>query len=159
MSAATVARPAPSWSASGRHPRATLTVAFRHLPIPEIHPHAQLAAEAAESAAAHGRFWEMHATLFDHQDALAPGDLASYAGTLGLDRDRFADDLEERRHALRVERDVASADDSGAAGTPTFFVNGRRYIGAHSHAALASAINRARLMSLAKGEARPQRSL
>lgn len=127
-----------------------LAVVFRHLPIPEIHPHAQLAAEAAEAAAAHGRFWDMCAALFDHQDALTSRDLVGYATTLGLDSDRFTIDLEERRHALRVERDVASADDSGAAGTPTFFVNGRRYTGAHDHTALAAAIRRAHQTSLAR---------
>ena len=130
-----------------------LAVVFRHLPIPEIHPHAQLAAEAAEAAAVHGRFWDMHATLFDHQDALTPRDLAAYATTLGLGHEGITADLEARRHALRVERDVASADDSGAAGTPTFFVNGRRYTGAHDHDSLAASIRRAHQMSLALDDA------
>ncbi|WNB87472.1 DsbA family protein [Cellulomonas sp. ATA003] len=123
---------------------AELAVVFRHLPITEIHPHAQLAAEAAEAAARQGKFWNMYATLLDHQDALTPPDLAGYATTLGLDTRRFVADLEARRHALRVERDVASADDSGAAGTPTFFINGRRYAGSQDHEALAASIRHAR---------------
>lgn len=136
-----------------------LAVVFRHLPVTEIHPHAQLAAEAAEAAARQGRFWDMHTTLLDHQDALTPRDLAGHAATLGLDTVRFTADLEARRHALRVERDIASADDSGAAGTPTFFINGRRYPGAHDHAALATAIRRAHQMSVARGETRAQQPL
>ncbi|MHB1064082.1 MAG: Na+/H+ antiporter NhaA [Georgenia sp.] len=136
-----------------------LTVVFRHLPIPEIHPHAQLAAEAAEAATVQGKFWGMHATLFDHHDALTPRDLVRYATTLGLDPDRFTADLVARRHALRVERDVASADDSGAAGTPTFFINGRRHTGAHDHAALSAAIRRAHQTSLARGRSASQQPL
>ncbi|EYR64490.1 sodium:proton antiporter [Actinotalea ferrariae CF5-4] len=124
-----------------------LTVVFRHLPLPDIHPHAQLAAEAAEVAAVHGKFWDMHAILFDHHDALTPRDLARYAAVLGIDRQEFAAALEERRHALRIERDVASADDSGAAGTPTFFINGRRYVGGHDHDDLAAGIRRAHQLS------------
>jgi protein-disulfide isomerase len=85
-----------------------------------------MAAEASEAAAAQGAFWAMHDTLFAHQGALTDPDLLGYAAELGLDTDQFARDLHRRRHALRVERDIGSADDSGAAGTPTFFVNGLR---------------------------------
>jgi Na+/H+ antiporter NhaA len=109
---------------------ADLRFVFRHLPLEDVHEHARLAAEAAEAAAAHGRFWEMHDVLFAHQDALTVDDLVGYAGGLGLDVERFRDDLHERAHALRVERDLDSADQSGATGTPTFFANGLRYHGA-----------------------------
>jgi len=115
---------------------------FRHLPLPDVHPRAQLAAEAAEAAGAQGRFWEMHDLLFSHQDALTVDDLRGYAGELGLDVDRFTRDLDNRRYSLRVERDVASADDSGAAGTPTFFINGRRHQGAPDRESLTAAIRR-----------------
>jgi protein-disulfide isomerase len=113
---------------------------FRHLPLTDVHEHAQIAAEASEAAAAQGAFWEMHDLLFEHQDALGFGDLAGYARDLGLDAARFSDDLRGRRHALRVERDVQSADQSGVAGTPTFFVNGRRHLGAYDEATLSDLV-------------------
>lgn len=119
-----------------------LAFVFRHLPLDQVHDHARLAAEAAEAADAQGRFWEMHDMLFAHQDALEEADLMRYAQALGLDVDRFARELHQRRHALRVERDVASADDSGAAGTPTFFVNGRRHHGRHDVATLTEVLER-----------------
>ena len=119
-----------------------LAFVFRHLPLDDVHEHARLAAEAAEAAGAQGRFWEMHDLLFRHQDALQEADLAAYAGTLGLDVDRFVRDLDGRRHALRVQRDVDSAEDSGAAGTPTFFVNGHRHAGGSDLASLTDALRR-----------------
>ena len=115
---------------------------FRHLPLDQVHEHARLAAEAAEAAASQGRFWEMHDTFFAHQDALREPDLSAYARDLGLDVDRFTSELQKRRHALRVERDVASADDSGATGTPTFFINGLRHHGGHDLATLTGALQR-----------------
>ncbi len=115
---------------------------FRHLPLDQVHEHARLAAEAAEAAASQGQFWEMHDALFAHQDALREPDLRSYAEDLGLDVDRFTGEQESRRHALRVERDVASADDSGATGTPTFFINGRRHHGRHDLPTLTEALQR-----------------
>jgi Na+/H+ antiporter NhaA/protein-disulfide isomerase len=102
---------------------------WRHLPLNDVHSHAQLAAEGAEAADQQGRFWEMHDLLLEHQDELRPSDLVRYADDLGLDTDRFADDLRNHRVASRVARDVDSADLSGVSGTPTFFVNGRRHYG------------------------------
>jgi predicted DsbA family dithiol-disulfide isomerase len=119
-----------------------LAFVFRHLPLDQVHDHARLAAEAAEAAGAQGQFWEMHDMLFAHQEALEEADLTQYAQALGLDVDRFVRELHERRHALRVERDVTSADDSGAAGTPTFFVNGRRHHGRHDIATLTELLER-----------------
>lgn len=112
---------------------ADLAVVYRHLPLSDIHPQAQAAAEAAEAAAAQGRFWQIWAALYENQHDLRAERLLTVADAIGLDVDRFAADLCTRRHALRVTRDVSSADDSGAAGTPTLFVNGRRYTG-HIHA-------------------------
>jgi Na+/H+ antiporter NhaA len=104
---------------------------WRHLPLLDVHPHAQLAAEAAEAAAVQGAFWEMHDVLLTHQDELAPRDLMRHAEELGLDVERFTNDLREHTVADRVAADVDSADLSGVTGTPTFFINGRRHYGAY----------------------------
>jgi len=122
---------------------ADLRFVFRHLPLQEVHEHARLASEAAEAAGAQGRFWEMHDLLFAHQDALTLDDLLGYAGVLGLDVDRFRDDLHARAHALRVERDLDSADQSGVTGTPTFFANGLRHHGAYDLASLKALVRAA----------------
>jgi Na+/H+ antiporter NhaA len=117
---------------------------WRHLPLTDVHPHAQLAAEAAEAAAAQGAFWEMHDTLLDHQDELRPADLARYAAQLGLDGARFGKELGKHTGAARVAEDVDSADLSGVSGTPTFFINGQRHQGAYDIAALSAAVLAAR---------------
>ena len=121
---------------------------FRHLPLSDVHDHAQLAAEAAEAASAQGRFWEMHDLLFDHQDALTGRDLMRYAEELGLDVDRFRRDLRNHEYAARVARDVESAELSGVAGTPTFFINGQRHHGAYDVASLKKAVKAARARTL-----------
>jgi NhaA family Na+:H+ antiporter len=113
---------------------------FRHLPLPDVHPHAELAAEAAEAAAEQGAFWAMHDRLFAHPDALEPTDLVDHAAALGLDVERFARSLGAGDHAARVRKDVASAEASGAEGTPTFFVNGRRLLGRYDADALLAAL-------------------
>jgi Na+/H+ antiporter NhaA len=104
---------------------------WRHLPLNDVHPSAQLAAEASEAAAAQGRFWDMYDTLLANQDELRPRDLARYASELGLDIDRFREELRRREYASRVSEDVSSADESGVSGTPTFFINGRRHYGVY----------------------------
>jgi Na+/H+ antiporter NhaA len=122
-----------------------LRYVYRHLPLPDVHEHAALAAEAAEVAGAAGgdeAFWAMHDLLFAHSDALELEDLLGYAAAIGLDRERFASDLRSGRYALRVTRDVESADESGVAGTPTFFLNGRRHHGAYDVDSLREAIDR-----------------
>ncbi|SDT72868.1 Na+/H+ antiporter NhaA [Jiangella sp. DSM 45060] len=119
-----------------------LTFVFRHLPLTDVHEHAQLAAEASEAAGRQGRFWELHDLLLTHQDALTYPDLLRYAEDLGLDVDRFARDLSSRHFALRVTRDVESAEQSGVAGTPTFFVNGQRHHGPYDLESLRAAITR-----------------
>lgn len=110
---------------------------FRHLPLPDVHPHAELAADAAEASAAQGSFWEMHDLLYAHQSELDIEDLIGYAAQLELDVDRFADDIREGRNAIRIREDAASAEASGAHGTPTFFVGDRRHIGAFDAVTLA----------------------
>src|SRR5688572_16069159 len=82
-----------------------LRFVFRNFPLAEAHPHARHAAQAAEAAAAQGKFWEMHGMLFEHQDALADADLIGYARELGLDAERVARELEAGTHAKRVRDD------------------------------------------------------
>jgi Na+/H+ antiporter NhaA len=117
---------------------------WRHLPLTDVHPHGQLAAEASEAAAAQGAFWGMHDLLLLHQEDLEPHDLARYAGELGLDVERFDEDLRTQEHAGRVAEDVDSADLSGVTGTPTFFLNGSRHLGAYDIASLSAAVRAAR---------------
>jgi protein-disulfide isomerase len=121
-----------------------LRYVWRHLPLSDVHPNAQIAAEAAEAANAQGRFWEMHDLLLQHQDALRPPDLTRYAGELGLDTDRFADELRRHVWAGRVAEDVDSADLSTVSGTPTFFINGVRHQGAYDVETLSAAVRAAR---------------
>jgi Na+/H+ antiporter NhaA len=120
---------------------------WRHLPLSDVHPRAELAAEAAEAAAAQGAFWEMHDLLLDHQGDLTPRHLHAYAQQLDLDPDRFRDDLQRHVHASRIEEDVDSADISGVTGTPTFFVNQRRHDGAYDIDTLSAAVRAARARS------------
>jgi Na+/H+ antiporter NhaA len=116
---------------------------FRNLPLADVHPNAQMAAEAAEAAADQGKFWDMHDRLLSHQQDLSPGDLYRYASDIGLDLNQFSEDLRRRRHAPRVAEDVRSADASGVTGTPTFFVNGRRHQGVYDTDTLARAVKAA----------------
>ncbi|HET8701310.1 MAG TPA: Na+/H+ antiporter NhaA [Nitrococcus sp.] len=113
---------------------------FRHFPNTRLHPQAQLAAEAAEAAAAQDRFQEMHQYLLDHQDALDRESLVRTAAELGLDVERFARELDEHAYAERVNEDFSSARRSGARATPTFFINGRRYDGPWDEESLLEAI-------------------
>ena len=116
---------------------------WRHLPLNDVHPNTQLAAEAAEAAAEQGAFWEMHDLLLAHQDALGWRSLIDYAERLGLDLERFTTDLREHVGAVKVAEDVDSADLSGVSGTPTFFVNGRRHYGAYDIGTLSEAVRAA----------------
>src|SRR5947209_213251 len=129
---------------------------WRHLPLSDVHPDAQLAAEAAEAAAAQGQFWEMYDRLLSHQDALAPKDLVGHADALGLDTDRFRDELRRREHAPRVADDVASADESAVSGTPTFFINGRRHYGVYDVETLTAAVRAAKLRAGLRTDPEPQ---
>jgi len=127
-----------------------ITYAWRHLPLNDVHPRAQMAAEASEAAANQGAFWEMHDLLLEHQDALRMEDLVGYAEELGLDVDRFEEELRTREGARRVAEDVDSADISGVSGTPTFFVNGLRHYGAYDIATLSAAVKAARARELVR---------
>jgi Na+/H+ antiporter NhaA len=116
---------------------------WRHLPLSDVHPNAQLAAEASEAAARQDAFWEMHDLLLDNQDSLEPMDLMRYAEQLGLDVERFTNDLREHEGAARIAEDVDSADISGVSGTPTFFINGQRHYGAYDIDTLSKAVTAA----------------
>jgi protein-disulfide isomerase len=116
---------------------------WRHLPLNDVHPNTQLAAEASEAAADQGTFWEMHDLLLQHQDALRQDDLVGYAEQLGLDLGRFGAALRDHTAVTRIADDVDSADLSGVSGTPTFFVNGRRHYGAYDIATLSAAVRAA----------------
>jgi protein-disulfide isomerase len=110
---------------------------FRNFPLREAHPHAEHAAEAAESVAVHGgeaAFWDMHDLMFENQEALEDSALVAYGGSLGVDETALADDLVSGAMANRVNRDFRSGIRSGVNGTPTFFVNGLRYDGDWSDA-------------------------
>ncbi|WP_406423776.1 Na+/H+ antiporter NhaA [Streptomyces sp. NBC_01589] len=118
---------------------------WRHLPLTDVHPHAQLAAEAAQAAGDQGAFWEMHDALLAHQGALAIDDVIRYAEEIGLDIDRFHTGLSSLAGATRIAEDVESADRSGVSGTPAFFINGRRHDGAYDIESLTAAVKTARL--------------
>lgn len=129
-----------------------LRYVLRHLPLPDVHARAEPAAVAAEAAGAQGRFWDMHDVLFAHQDELETEDLVGYAGDLGLDVERFVRDLGDERHAQRVREDVASAEASGARGTPTFFIGTRRHVGPYDARTLTRALEEARASGEAEGD-------
>ena len=121
-----------------------LRYVWRHLPLNDVHTHAQIAAEAAEAAAAQGRFWDFHDALLTHQDDLSPAGLARRADEVGLDLNRFWADIRDHAHADRIGDDVTSADSSGVAGTPSFFINGNRHDGAYDIETLTRAVRAAR---------------
>jgi Na+/H+ antiporter NhaA len=123
---------------------------WRHLPLNDVHPNAQAAAEATEAATRQDAFWEMHDLLLGHQGALRPPDLVGYAASLGLDIPRFTDDLKQHAGAAHVAEDVDSADLSGVSGTPTFFINGIRHQGAYDIATLSAAVRAARARAAIK---------
>lgn len=110
---------------------------YRHLALVDVHPHAELAAEAAEAAGEQGKFWEMHVELFDHQGDLDIEDLIGYAGKLELDVELFVEGVQSGKFSKRVQEDAVSGAASGAHGTPTFFVNGIRHTGAYDAVSLA----------------------
>ncbi len=117
-----------------------LVFAFRHLPIPERHPLAPLAAEASEAAAVQGKFWEYHDALFEAQPKLSRETMLAVARDLGLDAGRIAAEIDAGAHRPRVERDLRSAEQSGATGTPGFFVDGTRHYGAYDASSLVEAL-------------------
>jgi protein-disulfide isomerase len=120
-----------------------LRFVFRNFPITTAHPHAEQAAEAAEAAAAQGRFWPMHDLLYENQQRLEAEDLLAFAAQLGLDVDRFERELREHVHAARVREDFMSGVRSGVNGTPTFYVNGVRHDDSYDYDTMLGALQRA----------------
>jgi protein-disulfide isomerase len=120
-----------------------LRFVFRNFPISTSHPHAELAAEAAEAAAAQDQFWPMHDLLYENQQRLEANDLVGYAVSLGLDAERFERELNEHVHAPRVREDFMSGVRSGVNGTPSFYINGVRYEDSYDLDTLLGALQRA----------------
>lgn len=120
-----------------------LCFVFRNFPLTEVHPHAEHAAEAAEAAGAHGKFWEMHDTLYAHQDALDDRHLATYGTSLGLAPTELHKALAEHAYEGRIREDFLSGVRSGVNGTPTFFINGVRHEGSFDLDTLLAAITAA----------------
>jgi protein-disulfide isomerase len=123
---------------------ARLRFVFRHFPYSRLHPHAELAAQAAESAGEQGRFWEMHDLLFENQQALEFEDLMRYGEELSLDLERFKDDLKTEKYLERVRADFRSGVQNGVFGTPTIFLDGIRHNDNYDYDTLMAAITRHR---------------
>jgi protein-disulfide isomerase len=121
-----------------------LRFVFRDFPLTQIHPHAEAAAEAANSAGDQGAFWDYHDLLFENQEALTRRDLIRYARELKLDLDQFTEELEDHTNLDRVRQDFESGIESGVNGTPTFFINGTRYDGPAEFEEMLAALNEAR---------------
>lgn len=122
-----------------------LRYVWRHLPLNDVHPHAQLAAEASEAAGYQGKFWEMHDLMLTHQDALTLRAIVGYAQELELDVEKFKEHLRKRKGAPHIAEDVESADMSGVSGTPSFFINGHRHQDAYDIDTLSKAVRLARV--------------
>jgi protein-disulfide isomerase len=125
-----------------RYP-ATVRFVFRNFPIPQLHPHAEQAAEAAEAAASQGKFWEMYELLLQPSFRLDIDSLRGYAIQLGLDTARFRRDLASHAYAARIERDVREGISNGVNATPKFYVNGERMDGAFPLEGLVDAVRAA----------------
>jgi protein-disulfide isomerase len=121
-----------------------IRLVYRHMPLEDVHPLAELAAEAAEAAASQGKFWEMHDLLFEQQHQVTDKqDLAVLAESLDLDIERFRAEMLGRQHRPRVQGDLARARHDGAIATPTFFINGVRYRGDSDRDSLEAALREA----------------
>ena len=118
----------------------SIQLVFRHFPITASHPHAFIAAEAAEAAGAQGKFWEMHDMLFTHQDRMENRDLRRYARELGLDVARFDQDMRGHTYRDEVKQDFRRGIQDGVNGTPTIFINRVRYDGPRDRETMLAAI-------------------
>jgi protein-disulfide isomerase len=121
----------------------TVRLVFRHFPLTNVHPNAEVAAEMSEAAAVRGTFWPMHDWLFSHQDKLDPPHLATGADRVGLPVQEVEQELNAHRYRDRVQRDFVSGIRSGVNGTPTFFLNGVRHDGGYDLVTLSSAVDAA----------------
>jgi protein-disulfide isomerase len=130
-----------------------LALAYRHFPLTEVHPHAGVAAQAAEFAGARGAFWQMHEALFANQPRLSPPVIFAIAASLNLSQAALQEALATGVHLRKIQEDFLGGVRSGVNGTPTFFVNGVRHDGAYAFEELAAAI------AAARPAAPPSRSL
>ncbi|MBV8760063.1 MAG: thioredoxin domain-containing protein [Deltaproteobacteria bacterium] len=123
---------------------AELRFVFRNYPLTQLHPHALHAAEVAEAAGLHGKFWEMHDLLYQRSQALEDSELLDYAGELGLDPDAIAREAASDPVMTKLRADLESGEASAVEGTPTFYINGKRLEGSWDHASLLRALRAAR---------------
>jgi NhaA family Na+:H+ antiporter len=119
-----------------------LVYVYRQFPNERANPGAELAARASEAAALQGKFFEMHDGIFDHEPPIGRQQLVEIARAIGLDLDRFAQDLDGDETRARVERDAAGGRQNGVTGTPTLFVDGVRYDGAWDYHSLLEGLER-----------------
>jgi protein-disulfide isomerase len=120
-----------------------LRFVFRNFPLNEMHPDAESAAETAEFAGAHGKFWEMHDALYENQEELGEQLYFEVAEKLGLSASDLRQALQEGKYQNRVRADFSSGVRSGVNGTPTFFINGKRHDGSYDYGSLVRAIEEA----------------
>jgi protein-disulfide isomerase len=120
-----------------------LRFVFRNFPMPTVHRHAMRAAEAAETAAAQGKFWEMHDLIYDNQEHLEDPDLIRYAQLIGLDVPRFERDMAAHTNLPKVQEDFRGGMRSGVKSTPAFFINGVRHTGSFELQPLLDAVQAA----------------
>jgi protein-disulfide isomerase len=125
-----------------------LRFVFRNFPLTQAHPYALIAAEAAEAAALQGKFWEMHDLLFEQQALLKPDIIPLWAERIGLDLEKFGNDIKQGVGKKRIQEDRQSGIRSGVNGTPTFFVNGSRYDGSPDYDSLLAALESLTLRSV-----------
>jgi protein-disulfide isomerase len=118
----------------------TIRLVYRHFPVTTVHPHALIAAEAAEAAGAQGLFWEMHDMVFAHQPELSYGTLRTCAAAIGLDMARFDLEMETHTHLPEVRLDFRRGVQDGVNGTPTIFINRLRYDGPRERVSMQAAI-------------------
>ncbi len=123
-----------------KHFAGKLRFVFRNFPLSNMHPHAEMAADAAEAAGAQGKFWEMHDMLFDNQEDLSEDAITDFAGELGLNMEKFSEALESHQYAARLKANFAGGVRNGVNGIPTFFINGARHDGGLEYEDLMKAI-------------------
>jgi protein-disulfide isomerase len=117
-----------------------LQFVFRHFPLIQVHPNAEAAAETAEFAAAHGRFWGMHDGLYENQAQLGPPLFVALSDALRLPSRELYDVLAEGRYQAKIRADFSGGVRSGVNGTPTFFINEHRHDEGLAYEDLAAAI-------------------
>ena len=130
----------PIVNAVRQHFARQLRFVFRHFPLSQIHPNAETAAESAEFAGAHGRFWEMHDGIYENQDRLGLPLLFALVRTLGLSELELQSALASGEYEPKVRADFLGGVRSGVNGTPSFFINGERHDGSYAFDDLVAAI-------------------